>query len=182
MTSAEGNVLHDLADVDTVAPTRVLIVEDDEDVARPLVRALEAEGYVVTWVDRGERALAHLDRHAVELTILDLGLPDMEGLDVVSRARRSGYTGAIMISSTRGAELDLVVGLDHGADDYLAKPVGLAEFRARARALVRRTALAAQAGTGEVRGGPAHQRRTRRAYADGVELELRPRSSTSCGC
>ena len=90
MTRAEGNVLNDLADVDTVAPTRVLIVEDDEDVARPLVRALEAEGYVVTWVDRGERALAHLYRHTVELMVLDLGLPDMEGLDVVSRARRSG--------------------------------------------------------------------------------------------
>ena len=172
MTSAEGNVLHDLADVDTVAPTRVLIVEDDEDVARPLVRALEAEGYVVTWVDRGERALAHLDRHPVELTILDLGLPDMEGLDVVSRARRSGYAGAIMISSTRGAELDLVVGLDHGADDYLAKPVGLAEFRARARALGRRAGRgeAAPAASGPVLRIDVDNRR---AHVDDVELELR---------
>jgi DNA-binding response OmpR family regulator len=175
MTRAEGNVLNDLAEVDTVAPTRVLIVEDDEDVARPLARALEAEGYVVTWVDCGEHALAHLDRHAVELTILDLGLPDMEGLDVVARARRSGYTGAIMISSTRGAELDLVVGLDHGADDYLAKPVGLAEFRARARALVRRTALVAQAGLSRSGAVLCINAEARRAYADGVELELRPK-------
>jgi DNA-binding response OmpR family regulator len=170
MTIAGNNVLHDRA---KVTPTRVLIVEDDEDVARPLVGALEAEGYAVAWVDSGERALAHLDAEAVELTILDLGLPDMDGLDVVSRARKSGYTGAIMISSSRGAELDLVVGLDHGADDYLAKPVGLAEFRARARALLRRAGRigeAAQATCGPVLRIDVDNRR---AHVGDVELELR---------
>jgi DNA-binding response OmpR family regulator len=169
MTIAGNNVLHDRT---TATEIRVLIVEDDEDVARPLVGALEAEGYAVSWVDSGERALAHLDTEAVELTILDLGLPDMDGLDVVSRARKSGYTGAIMISSSRGAELDLVVGLDHGADDYLAKPVGLAEFRARARALVRR---AGRAGDAAPASGPVLRIDVdnRRAHVGDVELELR---------
>jgi DNA-binding response OmpR family regulator len=169
MSIAGNNVLHDRT---TATQIRVLIVEDDEDVARPLVSALKAEGYAVTWVNSGERALAHLDAQAVELTILDLGLPDMDGLDVVSRARKSGYTGAIMISSSRGAELDLVVGLDHGADDYLAKPVGLSEFRARARALVRR---AGRSGEAPAASGPVLRIDVdnRRAHVGDVELELR---------
>jgi DNA-binding response OmpR family regulator len=175
MTFAENTFSDPRAGVGSITPTRVLVVEDDADVAAPLVRALEAEGYDVTWVDSGERALAHLDQHPVELVTLDLGLPDMDGLDVVSRARHSGYAGAIMISSTRGAELDLVVGLDHGADDYLAKPVGLAEFRARARALVRRTTLAAQTGLSRSGAVLCINAEARRAYADGVELELRPK-------
>ena len=174
MTVAE-NIVRDHGNAGTSAPTRALIVEDDADVARPLVRALQAEGYDATWVDTGERALAYLDRHPVELLVLDLGLPDMEGLDVVGRARRSGYTGGIIISSARGAELDLVVGLDHGADDYLAKPIGLAEFRARARALVRRTGPAAGAGRSPSGAVLLIDAEARRARADGVELDLRPK-------
>ena len=71
--------------------------------------------------------------------ILDLGLPDMDGLEVCRQARDAGYEGAIMIVTARGGELDRVVGLDYGADDYLAKPFGLAELQARVRALLRRT-------------------------------------------
>lgn len=175
MTIAENSFLDDRAGPGAVPPTRVLVVEDDEDVAAPLVHALETEGYAVAWVDSGERALAHLDQHPVELVTLDLGLPDMDGLDVVSRARHAGYAGAILISSTRGAELDLVVGLDHGADDYLAKPVGLAEFQARVRALLRRVGRAAeatQAASGVVLRIDAE---ARVAHAGDVELDLRPR-------
>jgi DNA-binding response OmpR family regulator len=175
MGIAEHDLPDDLVSLATSAPTRVLIVEDDADVAGPLVHALEAEGYAVSWVDSGERALDHLDRRAVDLTIVDLGLPDMDGLDVVSRARKSGYSGAIMISSARGAELDRVVGLDNGADEYLAKPVGLAEFRARARALVRRAGRAAEAPAPA--SGPMLRidAESRRAHVDEVQLELRPR-------
>jgi DNA-binding response OmpR family regulator len=117
---------------------RVLVVEDEEDIAFPLVRTLEREGYDVTWVDSGQKALETLAT-SPELVILDLGLPDIDGLEVCRRAREAGFEGAIMIVTARAGELDRVVGLDYGADDYLAKPFGLAELQARVRALLRRT-------------------------------------------
>ncbi len=125
---------------------RVLVVEDEEDIAFPLVRTLEREGYDVSWVDSGQKALDTLST-APEVVILDLGLPDIDGLEVCRRAREAGFEGAIMIVTARAGELDRVVGLDYGADDYLAKPFGLAELQARVRALLRRTAS-----VGDVRG------------------------------
>jgi len=122
-------------------PHRVLVVEDEEDIAFPLVRTLEREGYDVSWVDSGQKALETMVS-GPELVILDLGLPDMDGLEVCRRAREAGYQGAIMIVTARAGELDRVVGLDYGADDYLAKPFGLAELQARVRALLRRTSAA----------------------------------------
>jgi DNA-binding response OmpR family regulator len=118
---------------------RVLVVEDEEDIAFPLVRTLEREGYDVEWVDSGQTALDTLAT-SPELLILDLGLPDIDGLEVCRQAREGGYQGAIIIVTARAGELDRVVGLDYGADDYLAKPFGLAELQARVRALLRRTA------------------------------------------
>ncbi len=120
----------------------VLVVEDEADIAFPLVRTLEREGYTVTWVERGQAALDHLVGTETSLMILDLGLPDMDGLDVCRAARTAGFGGGIMIVTARGDELDRVVGLDYGADDYLAKPFGLAELQARVRALLRRSASA----------------------------------------
>jgi len=125
---------------------RVLVVEDEEDIAFPLVRTLEREGYTVTWVENGDAALERLRTGEEDVVILDLGLPDMDGLEVCRRARDEGYEGAIMIVTARGGELDRVVGLDYGADDYLAKPFGLAELQARVRALLRRTTAAGGAG------------------------------------
>jgi len=125
---------------------RVLVVEDEEDIAFPLVRTLEREGYTVTWVMDGEAALAQLQKEQEDVVILDLGLPDMDGLEVCRKARDAGYEGAIMIVTARGGELDRVVGLDYGADDYLAKPFGLAELQARVRALLRRTGSSGAAG------------------------------------
>jgi DNA-binding response OmpR family regulator len=121
---------------------RVLVVEDEEDIAFPLVRTLEREGYDVTWVQSGTAALERLDARGgtPDVVILDLGLGDMDGLDVCRQAREAGYDGGIMIVTARAGELDRVVGLDYGADDYLAKPFGLAELQARVRALLRRTA------------------------------------------
>jgi len=118
----------------------VLVVEDEEDIAFPLVRTLEREGYDVTWVDSGRKALDVLaEPSATEVVILDLGLPDMYGLDVCRQAREGDFEGGIMIVTARAGELDRVVGLDYGADDYMAKPFGLAELQARVRALLRRT-------------------------------------------
>src|SRR6478672_8272920 len=118
---------------------RVLVVEDEEDIAFPLVRTLEREGYDVHWVDSGQKALDDVAARHADVVILDLGLPDMDGLEVCRKAREAGYDGAIMIVTARAGELDRVVGLDYGADDYMAKPFGLAELQARVRALLRRT-------------------------------------------
>ena len=130
---------------------RVLVVEDEADIAFPLVRTLEREGYDVSWVDSGQKALDTLSS-APEVVILDLGLPDIDGLEVCRRIRDAGSSVPILILTARGGELDRVVGLDYGADDYLAKPFGLAELLARLRALLRRTsARSAGAPDGEQR-------------------------------
>jgi len=123
-----------------IAMARVLIVEDEEDIAFPLVRTLEREGYDVTWLDSGTAALEQMRTTFADVVILDLGLPDIDGLEVCQRARKEGFAGAIMIVTARAGELDRVVGLDYGADDYLSKPFGVAELQARVRALLRRTA------------------------------------------
>lgn len=145
-------------------------MEDEEDIAFPLVRTLEREGYDVSWVDSGQKALDSLST-APEVVILDLGLPDIDGLEVCRRAREAGFEGAIMIVTARAGELDRVVGLDYGADDYLAKPFGLAELQARVRALLRRTSAAA--GTAD---GPTDGLRidvdARRVYAGEEEVPL----------
>jgi DNA-binding response OmpR family regulator len=155
---------------------RVLVVEDEEDIAFPLVRTLEREGYTVTWVEDGQTALAQLKKEQEDVVILDLGLPDMDGLEVCRKARDAGYDGAIMIVTARGGELDRVVGLDYGADDYLAKPFGLAELQARVRALLRRTGSAGGAGDGvEPDADPDGLRidvEARRVYAGSEEISL----------
>jgi len=120
-------------------PATVLVVEDDDGIALPLMRTLEREGYIVQRSDLGQAAIEKLAVEDIDLVILDLGLPDIDGLDVCRRVRTNGYEGAIIILTARGGELDRVVGLDVGADDYMAKPFGLAELLARARALLRRS-------------------------------------------
>ncbi len=151
---------------------RVLVVEDEEDIAFPLVRTLEREGYEVTWVDNGQKALDSLASDPSEVVILDLGLPDFDGLEVCRRARDAGYAGAIMIVTARAGELDRVVGLDYGADDYLAKPFGLAELQARVRALLRRTASLAAVAPEVADGGLRIDVAARRVYAGDAEVAL----------
>src|SRR6476469_7770525 len=126
-------------------PQRVLVVEDEEDIAFPLVRTLEREGYDVQWLDSGQKALDDIQVTKADVVILDLGLPDMDGLEVCRKMRDLGFDGAIMIVTARAGELDRVVGLDYGADDYMSKPFGLAELQARVRALLRRTNATAAA-------------------------------------
>ncbi len=150
---------------------RVLVVEDEEDIAFPLVRTLEREGYDVSWVDSGQKALDSLAT-APEVVILDLGLPDIDGLEVCRRAREAGFEGAIMIVTARAGELDRVVGLDYGADDYLAKPFGLAELQARVRALLRRTSSASAAAEEAKSDGLRIDVEARRVYAGDEEVPL----------
>ncbi len=118
---------------------RLLIVEDDDAIAAPLLRALQREGYDVDRVSAGQPAIDAVAAGGVDLVLLDLGLPDMDGLDVCRRLRTDGFAGGIVILTARAGELDRVVGLDVGADDYLAKPFSLSELLARVRALLRRS-------------------------------------------
>ncbi len=116
--------------------TNVLLVEDDPAIAEPLARALTREGYDVRAHGTGQGAI---DNSAgMDLIVLDLGLPDMDGLDVARWIRSQGMTTPILVLTARADEVDLVVGLDAGADDYVTKPFRLAELLARVRALLRR--------------------------------------------
>jgi DNA-binding response OmpR family regulator len=119
----------------------VLLAEDDPAIAEPLSRALQREGYEVQVVGDGPSALeATAEHHRVDLLVLDLGLPGMDGLEVCRRLRASGTELPVLMLTARTDEVDFVVGLDAGADDYVAKPFRLAELLARIRALLRRRA------------------------------------------
>lgn len=117
--------------------TRVLLAEDDPAIAEPLARALSREGYEVVAHQTGQGALSAAG--SVDLIVLDLGLPDIDGLDVARTVRARGLTIPVLVLTARADEVDLVVGLDAGADDYVTKPFRLAELLARVRALLRRT-------------------------------------------
>jgi DNA-binding response OmpR family regulator len=127
--------------------TRVLVVEDEIDIVSPLVQALEREGYSVEHAVTGHEALTMVKDDEPDLVVLDLGLPDIDGLEVCRQLRESGFEGGVLMLTGRSRELDRVVGLDAGADDYLAKPFGLAELLARLRALLRRTSARAASGS-----------------------------------
>ena len=116
--------------------TTVLLVEDDPAISEPLARALGREGYDVRAHATGGAALA--DTRSVDLVVLDLGLPDMDGLDVAREIRAAGNRVPILILTARTDEVDMVVGLDAGADDYVTKPFDLDEVAARVEALLRR--------------------------------------------
>ena len=118
---------------------RLLVVEDDAAIAAPLVRALRREGYDVDLVERGADAVdyAGTGPTAYDLVLLDLGLPDADGVDVCRRLRSMHPQLPIVMVTARQEELDAVVGLDAGADDYVTKPFRLAELLARVRARLR---------------------------------------------
>ena len=153
----------------------IVVVEDDEAIASGLARVLDGQGYRVRRTDRGRQALA-MAGDDVGLVVLDLGLPDVDGLEVCRRLRAARPDLAILILTARDHELDIVSGLDAGADDYLVKPFRLSELLARVRAHLRR-ALAAPDGAAEpLRAGPLTvDPAARRAWRGGHELELRPK-------
>lgn len=149
---------------------RVVLAEDDPAISEPLARALLREGYTVDVAPDGPSALES-GRSGADLLILDLGLPEMDGLEVCRRLRAEGSTTPILVLTARADEVDTVVGLDAGADDYVTKPFRLAELLARARALLRR-------GASEQADAGPHVRidaEARRAWFGESELQLAPK-------
>ncbi|MEE6281497.1 response regulator transcription factor [Georgenia sunbinii] len=119
--------------------TAILLVEDEESYRDPLTYQLERDGFEVTAVDNGADAIVAYDRATPDLVLLDLMLPEMSGTEVCRELRRRGATPVIMLTA-KGAEIDKVVGLELGADDYVTKPYSYRELLARIRAVLRRTA------------------------------------------
>ncbi len=117
---------------------KILLVEDDQALAEALKRALEMHGQVVDLITDGAQALAWLNSEHFDLIVLDLGLPGLDGMELLREARAGGHQMPVLIITARDAVPDRVAGLNLGADDYLVKPFELDEFLARVRALYRR--------------------------------------------
>lgn len=156
------------------AGTVIAVVEDDLGIGSGLVRVLEGEGYQPVWCRTGHEAMG-LILPEVQMVVLDLGLPDMDGLEVCRRLHHEAPALPILVLTARGAETDVVLGLDAGAVDYLVKPFRLAELLARLRAHRRRAATIEPPTdlleVGDVRVDVA----ARRGFVAGVEVMLRPK-------
>ncbi|WP_052594970.1 response regulator transcription factor [Luteipulveratus mongoliensis] len=122
-------------------PSRILLVDDDLTIAEPLSRALRREGFTVDAAGTGAEALEALGSRP-HLVILDLGLPDMDGLDICRQLRRGGHHMPVLILSARSAAMDIIVGLDAGADEYVTKPFRFSELMARVHGLLHRPSAA----------------------------------------
>jgi DNA-binding response OmpR family regulator len=131
----------------------ILIVEDDESIALGLRMNLDAEGFEVELSSDGEAGLAQALAKEYDLIILDVMLPRKNGLEVLKTLRESGRLVPVVMLSARGAEMDKVMGLELGAEDYITKPFGLAELLARVRAVLRRDHLARKRAEGPERTG-----------------------------
>jgi DNA-binding response OmpR family regulator len=148
---------------------RVLLVEDDDAIAAPLAEGLGREGLDVQRVATGQAAL---DASPADLVLLDLGLPDLDGLEVCRQLRARSSVPVIVITA-RGEELDRVLGLELGADDYLVKPFGFRELMARIRAVTRRSVGSAPAVSSTLQLGAVEiDGRARRVTVAGEEIEL----------
>jgi two-component system, OmpR family, KDP operon response regulator KdpE len=119
---------------------RILIVDDEKAIVRALQKALAAHGYEVFTANSGEKAFEVIELHRLDLLLLDLGLPDISGLEICKRVRAQSHLPIIVIS-VKETELDKVNALDLGADDYVSKPFGINEVLARIRVALRHAAL-----------------------------------------
>ena len=117
---------------------RILLVEDDRALGEASAPR-SPEGYTVDWLQDGASALHALNHESFELVILDLGLPRLDGLELLKRLRAAGNPVPVLVLTARDATSDRIAGLDAGADDYLVKPFDVAELKARLRALLRRS-------------------------------------------
>jgi two-component system, OmpR family, response regulator len=151
----------------------VLLIEDDEPLAVDLARAFRDNGWSVRWSPRGGDLAPALREGKHDLVVLDLALPDVDGLDALSQARESGSETPVLILTARDAVADRVRGLESGAEDYLVKPFALPELLARMRVLVRR----AQPSHNDVLSlGPLRMERSAHVTTlDGVPIELSQR-------
>jgi DNA-binding response OmpR family regulator len=118
----------------------LLIVEDNATLSSSLAKGLREDGYAVEAVDTGAAALRRLERQDIDVVVLDLGLPDIDGADVLSQLRTRGINAPVLVLTARDAVESRVAALEQGADDYLIKPFEYAELLARIRALARRAA------------------------------------------
>jgi DNA-binding response OmpR family regulator len=152
---------------------RILVVEDDMEIARTLRDFLDVAGFEASVVGDGSAALAAVRGDKPDLVVLDLGLPGIDGLDVARELRRTSTIPIVMLTA-RGEETDRIVGLELGADDYLVKPFSPKELVARVRAVLRRTSGAA-AGAETLRSGDVEVDLPKmRATVDGRAVELTP--------
>ena len=147
--------------------TSVLLAEDDPAISEPLARALRREGYDVDVASDGPGTLEAARAGGVDLIVLDIGLPRLDGLEVCRRIRSAGQSVPVLILTARADEVDTVIGLDAGADDYVTKPFRLAELLARVRALLRRGASETK-----VVQGVRIDTDARRAWLGDTEIEL----------
>ena len=147
--------------------TSVLLAEDDPAISEPLARALRREGYEVDVAADGPETLEAAKNGGIDLIVLDIGLPRLDGLEVCRRIRSSGQAIPVLILTARADEVDTVIGLDAGADDYVTKPFRLAELLARVRALLRRGASETK-----VVQGVRVDAEARRAWHGDTELDL----------
>lgn len=153
----------------------ILLVEDDEATRQTVGANLQSHGYGLRAAASGEEALVLWELRRPDLVLLDLGLPGIDGLEVLRRIRRDATT-PIVILSARGEERDKVQALDAGADDYLAKPFGMPELHARVRAALRRTLASGVVSDGSVEIGPLRLDPGRRLVTfAGAEVRLTPR-------
>jgi DNA-binding response OmpR family regulator len=159
----------------------VLIVDDEPAIVTVIRERLERDGLKVVVARSGAAALTALASEQIDLVILDIGLPDMEGFAVLRRMREQNHDQPVLILTARGDEIDRVVGLELGADDYMVKPFSVRELAARVRAMLRRAAEVAQLRAQIAQATPPqasglqidHPRR--RVTFQGKLLELRPR-------
>ena len=155
-------------------PQRILIVDDEPNIVATVSPLLRARGYDVSSAMSGRTGLESLDRDTPDLVVLDLGLPDMNGIDVCRKMRQVSNI-PIVVLSARGAEGDKVAALDAGADDYVTKPFGPEELLARIRAALRRADSSAVTSGPIVRGGLVIDRDRFRVLRDGEEVRLTPK-------
>jgi two-component system KDP operon response regulator KdpE len=155
-------------------PPRILIVDDEPNILGTLAPLLRARGYEVFTAMNGRAAIEAADRDKPDLIVLDLGLPDLDGVEVC-RQVRGGSTVPIVVLSARGAEGDKVRALDVGADDYVTKPFGAEELLARIRAALRRSDAPSPPSEPIVRGSLVIDRERFRVLRDDEEVRLTPK-------
>ncbi|TMN90392.1 DNA-binding response regulator [Pseudoalteromonas phenolica] len=149
---------------------RILVIEDDIQLAENLRFALEKEKYSIDLCHDGESGLFHLQEYPLDLAVVDLGLPKLDGIELIKRARKAGVTIPILILTARERWQDKVEGLDAGADDYLTKPFHQEELVARCNALIRRSAGQANP---EINIGPVKiHTRSQQVWVNDKELSL----------